>query len=94
MTNSGKKQGIATANNKCLSLSCRNQADYYYAIRVRSGIVNKHKRVLSRTQFAASSVSLWCISASPIMTDAHGTPDKTSILILNDSGSGRKYTAR
>ena len=56
--------------------------------------MNKHRRVLSRTQFAASSVSLWCISESPIMTDAHGTPERTSILILNGSGSGRKYTAR
>ena len=39
----------------------------------------KHNNVETKTQFAAISSSLWCISARLRITDAQGTADNTNI---------------
>ena len=54
------------------------------------GIVNIHSRVLSSTQFAASSVSPSYISARLSITAAQGVPPNINIAALKIGSSGRK----
>ena len=57
---------------------------------VKTGMVMKHMRVLTRTQLAESSVSLWWISAILRMMEAQGVLESTSRLALKEKGRGRK----
>ena len=67
--------------------------EYCYISSASKGIVIKQISVESSTLFAASSVSLLCISARLRIMDAHGTEDRISTLALKAASSGRKYTA-